>query len=267
VYDLAVDGMRDIKRFVTIRRVARDPLSGIVDGSNRHFFSTYSPIYQSVSSISLFEGTTPVSSGSYQTDYDGGLVAVDIAPSQQLYATYDLCQHTNTELKRILMSAFDHMEAELARGFRLSSGSLAFVEATEDSTNIYVVGKSGVTDPVCGSLVFSTSRIQRGLLWACIEYTLSLRKLDAAADGFMWREDRGITVDKSRMTQGRLSQLEFINKRVKFYRMAAADEYYTGADHLGRYVSSPATKEYLYDHEWQEQSKDEDWRGTYAGKI
>lgn len=266
MYDLAVDGLRDIRRFVTIRKVARDPLSGIVDSSNTFFFSTYSPIYQGTT-VTLFEGSTPVSSGSFSTDRDSGLVTVDAAPSQQLYATYDLCQHTNTELKRILMTAFDHMEAELARGFRLSSSLAAFLEATEDNDNLYIVTSDALTDPVCGGTTFSVSRIQRGLLWACAEYALSLRKMDDAAGGFMWREDRGITVDKSRMSQGRMAQLEFIEKRVRFYRGAAADENYTGADHLGGYVASPATQEYLYDFEWQTQSKDEDWRDTYAGKV
>ncbi len=266
MYDLAVDGLRDIRRFVTIRKVARDPLSGIVDGSNTFFFSTYSPIYQGTT-ISLSEGATPISSGSFSTDRDGGLITVDVAPSAQLYATYDISKHTNTELKRILMTAFDHMEAELARGFRLSSSLATFLEATEDSDSLYIVAPGALTDPVCGGTTFSVSRIQRGLLWACTEYALSLRKMDDAAGGFMWREDRGITVDKSRMSQGRMAQLKFIERRVQFYRGRAADENYTGADHLGGYAASPATLEYLYDFEWQTQSKDEDWRGVHAGNV
>ena len=44
MYDIAVDGLRDIKRFITLRRVARDPLSCTVDGSNVYFRTSYFPL-------------------------------------------------------------------------------------------------------------------------------------------------------------------------------------------------------------------------------
>lgn len=266
MYDLVANGLVDIKRFLVLNRVARDPLSGVVDGSNVFFMTTYSPVFEGTT-FSLYEGATPVSSGSYTVDYEAGMVEVDAAPSNQLYANYDLTPFTNTELKRIMIAAFDHMEAKLNRGFRLSSGSAAYTEATESSSAMYVLDKSTVSDPTTGSLVFSTSRIQRGFLLACAEYTMATRNLDREAGGFMWREDRGITVDKSRVPANRLQHIMFLEKRVDAYRMAAADEHYSGGAHLGGYLSSPGTKDYFYDYEWQTDSKDEDWRGVYAGNV
>jgi len=266
MYDLAVDGLRDIKRFITLRRVARDPLSGTVDGSNVYFRTSYYPLFSSTT-MTLWEGSTPISSGSFDVDYEAGMVTVDVAPSAQLHATYDLSTYSDTELKRILISAFDEMEMQLTRNYRLSSGSATYAEATEDSTNIYVIDGSTVTDPASGSRAFSTSRIQRGLFWACIEYVMSLRKADMAADGFMWREDRGITVDKSRTGPNRLAHLKFVEGRLNFYRLMAADEHYTQGEQYGEYQSSPATEDYLYNYEWQTGSKDEDYRGTLAGNV
>lgn len=266
MYDLVADGLVDIRRFVRPRKIARDPLSGVIDGVNTYFFSSYSPLFQSTTP-SLYEGATAVSSGSYSVDYDAGLITVTEPPDSQLYLTYDLVAYTNTELKRILMEAFDEMESRYPRDWRLSSGSTAYAEATENSSAIYVLDGTTVSDPATGDKTFSTSRLQRGFFWACIEYILALRKLDEAADGFLWREDRGVTVDKSRVAQNRMAQLEFIQKRLEMYRTAAMDEHDSTGGHYGEYQASPGTKQYFYDYEWQTDSRDEGWRTTYAGNV
>jgi hypothetical protein len=266
MYNLTVDGLRDIRRFIEVDKVGRDPLSGILDGSNTLFFTTYSPIL-SGSTFTLYEGTSEVSSGSYNIDYDTGEVLLDDVPDEQVRATYWLSEFSNAQLTRFLMQAFDDMEARLSRGWRLSSGSVTYAAATEDSSNIYIVAGGSVVDPPCGSTTFNTSWIQRGFYLANIEYTIAMRKLNIAADGFRWREDRGITVDKSRMAAGRALSLEFIEERLRRYRISAADEHYSAAEHYGGYQPSLITKAYAYDYEWQTDSRDEDYRGVYAGNV
>ena len=260
-----VDGYRDIKRFVETKKIGRDPLSGILDNANKLFFTTYSPVLHD-SSVTLYEGDTEVSSGSYTLDSETGEVYMGYAPGTQLRATYFLCDYPKSMLTRFLMQAFHDMEARLYRGWRLSSGSLAYVAATEDSDNIYIVGSSSVSDPATGSTTFTTSWVQHGFYLANLEYAIAMSKMSQAADGFMWREDRGITVDKSRMASGRALSLQFIGERINRYQTAAADECYSGTQY-GGYQSSPITREYAYDYEWQTGSKDEGYRDIYAGNV
>jgi len=260
MYDLMVDGYRDIKRFVEIRKVGRDPLSGILDGSNRLFFTTYSPLMYGAD-MTLYDGDGTVSSGSYFVDHETGEVYVDAAPSSQLMATYFLCEYPQSRMTRFLMQAFHDMESRLHRGWRLSSGSVEYESATEDSDHIYIVDKGSNADPVAGQLSFSTSWVQFGFYLANLEYAIAMSKMNEAAGGFLWREDRGITVDKSRVASGRALSLQFIEERLKRYTMAASDEYYNGTQY-GSYQQSPVTEHYAYDYEWQTASKAYGYRSS-----
>lgn len=258
MYDLNTEGFQDIKRFVDIERVSREPLSGVLDKSNLVFRTAYSPILTS-GSITIYQGSYEVPSASYSVDYDSGTIVLDEPPNEQLRATYDVCEYTNMRLRRILMNGFYDMEALLTRNYRLSSGSTTYAAATESSDHLYIVDASAVQDPVTGSYTFSTASIQRGFYVACVEAALWFYRLDIAAKGFMWREDRGITVDKSRMAAGRATAMEFVLERRKRYCDAASLQQY-GTAVYGGWIGNPVTYEYVYDHEWQQQSIDLDYR-------
>lgn len=258
MYDLIADGLLDVKRFIEIERVGRDPLSGIIDGSNTLFFTTYNPILSS-GSLVLYEGATVVPATDFTIDYDSGEIIAASAPSQQFRATYYVTQYTNTRLTRFLMNSFQFMEAAFRRNWRLSSSASTYAAVDETSGSMYIVDATTMIDPVTGSKTFSTSHVQVGFFLSCLELTMAMWKLDQAADGFMWREDRGITVDKSRVAQNRAQYVEFVKKRHAVYLQAAQEEYYAST-HYGGFVGNPITEDYLYNFEWQEGSKTYDYR-------
>ena len=89
MYDLKAGGVADLSRSVLFRSrtIKRDGLSGLVDGSNKVFRTTYYPLLSSVDIIIYTSGSV-VSADDYSVDYDTGAVIFDTAPAVQPEADY-----------------------------------------------------------------------------------------------------------------------------------------------------------------------------------
>jgi len=263
MYDLRVDGVRDFGRstLFTRRTINRDPMGGVLDGTNRTFRTTYYPI-QSSGSISFF-----VSSGSAlglsadSIDYDTGTVVFASAPAYQPYASYTYSQLTDDEVVDILMAGFDEMQSRWSdRAFYLSSDSSTFTQATGAESHIYIVTKSGsaVSDPLCGGLAFSTVRVQVAFYMMCCEYRYMATRADVlAGTAFRFSEARGPSVDQSRMPINMEAALERLNDRVNKIQELAEAQHYTGTEPWGGYVAPVASSEYLDVMQWQDEARDQ----------
>jgi len=268
-YDLAVDGVRELSRCGLFRKakVVREPLDGIPDGSNLVFRTQYYPLTETEDAIiyNTVSGGS-VSSGSYTLDYDTGTVLFtdNAAPSSQPAISYHWANLTTREFKQILLDGFDTMEAIFPRGWRVSSGSVTYAAATEDDTNIFVVSADSVADPVCGDYTFSVSKTQLAFYQCCCRIAyLDTRMISSAEDDVDYREDRGISVTRTRRTPNLERAFDKEWQKMLRYLEGVYTEHYSASDRYGQYYSSPATESYLQVHEWQYWSKMQDLRTTY----
>jgi hypothetical protein len=201
----------------------------------------------------------------YDLDAETGTVVFDTPPSSQPTATYSWSNLTDSDVAEVLFAAFHHMEGRWSRRFKLVDNGGSEVLYPADASVMNVVDQDGV-DPTCGSDTFSTSAAERNLLMACARYAYLSELLAAEVnEAMMFREDRGLTVDRRRVPENiDLALQRADNDVTRSMRMAQA-KYYTGGDHLGTAILQPGTQEYFADLEWQTDSRDEDYRGTYAG--
>ena len=269
MYNLSNEGVRELSRSGLFRKekVVREPLDGIPDGSNLVFRTSFKPIDSSedVTVYSAVSGGS-ISSGCYTVDYDTGTVIFtsNAAPTSQPAIDYHWINITNREMKQVLIDGFDTMEAIWPRGWQLSAGSTTYSPADEDSTDIFVVSGENVNDPSCGDTVFSKSRVNRALYQCCCRLAyLNARLITAAEDDIDYREDRGITVTRSKRTPNLERAFNAEMKKMLRYLWQAWQKYYDEDDLYGRYYSSPATEDYLASYEWQYYSKLQDLRTTY----
>jgi len=273
LYDLAVDGVRDLARSGLFNQETeyREPLDGIPDGSNLLFRTQYRPVLstETVTVYSSMSGDT-VSSGSYTVDHDSGsvLFTSNAAPSSQPAISYTWANQTLRQFKQILIDGFTTMEMLVHRGWRLSSGSYTYSAATEDDANIFVVGASGLSDPACGDVTFSTSRAQTGFFQCCCRLAyLNNRLLQSAEHDIDYREDRGATITRTKRTPNLERAFNVEWQKMLRYIESVYDEVYDDADRYGDYITPLATEFYLSDYEWQEASRLLDLRELYKYDI
>ena len=258
MYNLVTDGARDLKRYTTLlqsRKVSRDSLSGIADGTNTTFHTQYFPVLTS-GSLTVYNASGSIVAIS-SIDYDTGEVVLSAAPSFQPKATYTYLPYTTSQLTSILMAGFDEMESRWSRGWYLTSSSSALVEATEDSTNIYVASYNqstgAVSDPICsGSLVFSSLRTQVRFYMACCEYSFLARKLvDASETGISVREARGASIDRTRIPQNMELALSRAESKLVKSMVTAQEQTYTSGENYGGGISPLHTLDYEDNYQWQ----------------
>lgn len=259
--DLSVSGISLFARYGDVlarRPIARDPLSGVVDGANKTFFSNYFPLLTS-GSVSVRVGGVAVTGGS--ADYDTGEFTLANPPSAQPEASYTFTPFRAAQVLQFLTAGFDEMEMRWFRGFKLVDGSGN--PADESSAQILVADSNGV-DPPTGSTVFSLSRVQIAFLMLCTEYRYYLSASgDAAISDFMFRETlRGMTVDKSKRPDNLQGHLAILEKRLQQALVAATDEYFPDGSHYGAAIDNPVTRDYAANFEWQTASINEDIVGT-----
>jgi len=270
-YDLTVDGVRDLSRsgLFALQAEYREPLDGIPDGSNLLFRTQYRPVLSSEDvTVYLSMSGGSVSSGSYTVDYDSGSVLYNTAPTQQPAISYTWANQTLRQFKQILMDGFTTMELLVQRGWRLSSSFVTYSAADEDDTNIYVVGSSDLSDPETGDATFSTSKTQIGFFQCCCRLAyLNHRLLRAAEDDIDYREDRGISVTRTRRTPNLEAAFQVEWQKMTKYLEAVWEEIYDDADVYGDYIEPPATEFYLSDYQWQEASKLLNLRELYKYDI
>jgi len=249
-YDLVVAGVRDFARLdgaFAQQKIARDPLSGVVDGSNKIFFTGYAPI-QSSGSVSVFVGANSLSG---TCDTDTGQITTGSAPATQPVATYTYTPFTLSQQLSFLIGGVQAMENEWPRGLQLVDANS--VAADEDSGAIYVLNSSGSD--------FLTNQYQIGFFMAaCRYYYLMTMLTGAAITDYSWRETvRGMSVDKSKRP-GNLSQaVDQAYQAMKRAMERIQDKTLTG--NLGAFVGSPMTEGYVNNMEWQESAILNDNRG------
>jgi hypothetical protein len=208
------------------------------------------------------------SSGSYTVDFDSGSVLYNIAPSTQPAISYTWANQTLRQFIQILMDGFTTMELLLHRGWRLSSSFATYSAADEDDTNIYVVGASDLSDPDTGDATFSTSKTQVGFFQCCCRLAyLNHRLLRAAEDDIDYREDRGISVTRTKRAPNLETAFQVEWQKMTKYLEAVWEEIYDDADVYGDYIEPPATEFYLSDYQWQEASKLLNLRELYKYDI
>lgn len=258
-YNIAVEGYRDFARTALSlgqQTISRDPLSGVVDGSNNLFHTNYFPILTSGSMGVYVNGSIVPATA----DYNTGEVTLATAPSYQPRASYTLTPYTSYQILQFLMRGFDEMEGRYNRGWKLvtTTGSAAI----ETSDAIYIVDSNG-NDPVTGSTTFSTSRAQIAFFQICCEYAfMSINMRYGARQYYMWRETvRGMTVDKSMMPKNMDLALARLEKDLLAIMGEAVGEYENDAQYGGA-ILGPVTLGYLSMYEWQAVSKEQDFRNT-----
>ena len=98
-FELWTDGLTVVDRTARLFNkhvVARDPLSGVVDGVNTVFYANYYPMLSSGSVGLYVGGETTVAPSSYTIDYDAGCFVLIPAPVSQPTASYTFAKYSET---------------------------------------------------------------------------------------------------------------------------------------------------------------------------
>ena len=242
-FDLAIDGVALFGRLDGVlaqEKISRDPLSGVIDGVNRIFHTTYHPILSS-GSVLVYEGVNLVAG---IVDVDTGEVSTGSAPNVQPMATYTFTPYSLTQQLTLLLSGFYKMETEWVRGWRVvdSGGN----PADENSDFLYVQDTNGA-DPLTGV------GAQTGFYMACCRWAYLMTRLTGAAStDFDWRETvRGMAVSKSRRPQNLSAALDMAQKDIDRALQRVEDAAYSDGSNLGGFVGGPMTQGYVESLEWQ----------------
>ena len=261
----SANGLRLADRFARVfnlRYIARDPLSGVVDGTNKVFYSTYSPILSS-GSVEVRLGDTLVSSGSYSVNYEPGAYLFNFAPSIQPVSTYTIAAYPDRVIRNILVAGFDEMELWWYRGLYLSEvqGTGQITLAHQDSTSAFIVNSSG-SDPPIGDRFFSNSQAQLALYGRFVQLVFYRTLMgEHALSDFIWQEAQGLRVDKS-MTVRNLQIVKDEIEKMLEKALEQAQVEFTGTAIYGGFIAPLHTREYLAHRFWERASKDEDWKGS-----
>ncbi len=256
MYDLCVDGVFAFyqRRPGTKKLVRREPLVGIVDGVNTIFLTSHKPFLYDT--LAVYTASPFIPASVYSADADGGVIRLALAPAGQAVADYTAVPLTNRQIIYFAWAGFDLMQSLWSRDLRLSSDANAYSAASADDTHIYIcsVTDNVPTDPVAGSLTFSTSTRQKALLARCIEFAfLDAAMQDAALSDVAVRERfGGIAIDPTRRTKNlvdaKAAQWEDLLRAL----YAAQDEAY--GDNGDQYVVDidvPHTRDYEWNWQWQ----------------
>lgn len=262
-YDLAVRGKQDFRlRIDRMHSVVRDPLEGVV-GVGTVFRTRFRPVSTTPAPVVYTSGS--MDTDLYELDAESGTVVFDTTPETQPSMTYHWSNMTDDEVVGVMFDGFHEMEGRWPRRFKLVDDGGDEVLYPDEASNIYVVDQSG-NDPVCGNDTFSTSAAERNLLLVCARYMHLARRLDETAEHmFMFREDRGLTVDQRTIPQNLDLALKNAESQVQNAIRAAQAQYFTSGEHMGSAILDVHTADYFSDYEWQTRSRDDDYRATYAG--
>ena len=107
MYDLFVDGLRDLQRSLLFKttKVSFEGLAGETDGENRVFFTVYQPLLSAATTTVYLQGIV-VASTEYELDLDTGVVFFDEAPDVQPRISYSTTSLSTTQIKDVLWSGF-----------------------------------------------------------------------------------------------------------------------------------------------------------------
>ena len=265
MYELLTTGQADLinfTRLVDIKKIARDPLTGVVDGSNPTFFANFSPLLSSGSTSVLVSGVAQTG----VIEYDTGQFNLNSAPSAQPFAWYTFTSWTVEQMTRVLLRGFDEMESRWARGFRLSSSSSSFVLPTVSDAAIYLIDKDVVQDPVYLNGTWSLMRSQVALYMKCCEFAYYAGIAgDEARVGTAYREAVGMSVNTAHRSPNLEKLMDRLEKEVCAALFTAQNAWYSDGSGVGAAVLNPQTLDYKTNFEWQVASKDGNWRNLKVG--
>lgn len=251
-YNLRTTGVADFNRLDVVlaqRKIARDPLVGVVDGANRSFFTNYRPILTS-GSLTVYQGLTPMAG---VADYDTGEITTGSAPAVQPVATYTYTPYTTPQTLSLLINGFHEMERRFPRDWQL----LDTLGATADeNSDALLIADAGGADPITGRTT------QIAFFIACVNYAYTMTRLTGSAGtDYAWRETvRGMSVDKSRMPGNLKLALDATEASLRAALESAQDDWYAGGN-MGGFLGNPVTLEYVQSLEWQTISKQRDYAG------
>lgn len=251
MYDLAVEGYEALSRAMTAlrRRIPRDPLVGLADGTNTIFFANYYPISMT-DTLTVYVGGSVVSG---VADYDTGQITLASPPATQPQATYVFVPYTSRQILDFCIDGFNQMEALWPRGYYLANSAGSPVWFSWASQNFYVVDTSG-SSPLCNGIPFHRSVAQVGFLNACIAYRHLLSRLgDTSLLDMDYRESKGAAIARAKRPSNIELALERAREAMMDAMRAAQEQYYEDALY-GGVVSSPASAFYAYTLYWQHNS-------------
>lgn len=270
-FELWTDGLLVVDRFGRLfskRSIARDPLSGVVDGVNTIFYANYYPILSSGSMAVYVGGNTATAASTYTVDYDAGCFTFSPAPVSQPQASYTFAKYTESIMRSVMVAGFDEMEGRWFRGLFLSSTLNSVTPITESSSTAYLVNSSG-SDPTIGAITWSQSRAQIDFYAKCTQLAFyrSLAGEHALSD-FIWKEAAGLWIDKSKTVPNLMLVIEQLEKDLLRLQNSAQYEWY-GDTAFGGTITPPATREFLAHRYWEKASIDESWRTStqYYGNV
>lgn len=270
-FNLWTDGVTLIDRVARLfnkHQIARDPLSGVVDGVNTVFYANYPPML-STGSLGVYYGATTVPASAYSVDFDAGTIFFsDDPPVVQPTASYTTVKYTNATIRSLLVAGFDEMEGWWYRGWALSDVLSSVNPITEDSAYAYIVNSTG-SDPTIGSVTFSTSRAQLNLYTKCTQLAFYRTLMgEHALSDFIWKEAQGAQIDKSMTVKNLKSAYEATKDALLAALEQAKYEVY-GTSAWGSVLVEPTTREFVAHRFWQKASIDELWRSTtpYRGNL
>lgn len=259
MYDLFTDGLQDLKDLLIFRteKFSYQGMLGLTSGSNQLFQTPHHPLLSAATTTIYLSGVA-LSSGSYTLDTETGMARFASAPSEgvQPEATYYRCDYSDTQLKQILWAAFRQMEMRWRRSLRLSSSSVSYAAATIRSAYAYLCDDDELIDPVIsGSIVFSTSHVQTGLLLAIAQLILTQQERDQAAKtAISFREDRGMAMDRSKIPDALSQAVAYQEKLVTDALREAQRENY-GTEHPGGFISREPSDDYTHNFAWDEDAE------------
>lgn len=259
MFNLGVEGIARLRRLAPFaeKSVAWEPLAGLVDGSNVYFRVRRDPV--SANSLTVFE-----SGGSVPHSFtDPDLVTMSSAPVSQPYANYIHQPLTDRQAKQLLMDGVMELEMRWPRGLRLSSSTASYVAASEDDTNIYVVGASSLADP-SDNVSLSDREAQKGVIIQCAYYTYRFAELLIAARSAVSVRGTagGMALDRKAIPNFLIMAIEKLDKRLGRQLQNAWAEW-SGGVSLGGVHIEPHTRDYWDNYEWQSVSLLEDWRASH----
>jgi hypothetical protein len=232
--------MTELKRSLPwlTRSVSFTPIDGLSDGINPVFHLPVVPASGTVPA-NFYDASGAAHLGATVLDYDTGTVlfSAGSVPTTTVYTSYTAQALSDTKLIDLCKTGFDEMESRYPRNYALViSGGNDYVSS--DS--------AAVTDPVCGSGNFSTSRSQVDFLLACCEYRATQAFYqEAAANAISYREDRvsGLMVDRSKQAAAYKDLITFLEaKLTEKYWTAMTDS--GDADLFGQYIPGRQSNEF-----------------------
>jgi hypothetical protein len=255
-YDLFASGVTDLARYtqlLDLRRVTRDPLSGIVDGTNYIFNTTYSPC---LSSGSTAVSVNYVNQTGYTFIFDTGEIQLASPPASQPFANYTSTSLTSETIKRMLFLGLDEMETRWARGFRLSSSLSSYVPATESDVSAYIVDPNLLVDPVAGTASFSLARAEIAFYMKSVQYAyFSHAQFQTAMDGISYKEAGGMSVSTVSRSPAIDKLLARLDKEMGKQLISIQAAWLQGGG-FAAFIRNEHSKDYSSNFEWRASQTD-----------